>query len=218
MTSRRRPTQLRAQQTVEAILDAVVRILKREGPAAVTTNRVAEVAGVSIGSLYQYFPNKHSIFSALHTRHIAEVDRVIQSAIIDNASGSLRRLVQALVDAMIHAHSADPELFELLAAQIPHRAGGTQDFASRLHGAFRLALAARSSDLRPDLDIAAAAFMVSQMVDAFCHGAVLSRPPEITLEAAREESVRAILVYLEPGPAIDRDRGPLPPVLRPWDS
>jgi AcrR family transcriptional regulator len=55
---RRQPQQRRARQTVEAILDAVVRILKREGFQAITTNRVAEVAGVSIGSLYQYFPDR----------------------------------------------------------------------------------------------------------------------------------------------------------------
>ena len=54
--------QRRALQTVDAILDAVLRILKREGTAAVTTNRIAEVAGVSIGSLYQYFPDKDAIF------------------------------------------------------------------------------------------------------------------------------------------------------------
>jgi AcrR family transcriptional regulator len=73
---RRHPRQDRAQQTVEAILDGVVRILKREGFAAITTNHIAEIAGVSIGSLYQYFPDKSAIFVALHGRHIEEIDRV----------------------------------------------------------------------------------------------------------------------------------------------
>jgi hypothetical protein len=52
---RRRPTQRRAVETVEAVLDATVRLLKRGGTNGITTNRIAEVAGVSIGSLYQYF-------------------------------------------------------------------------------------------------------------------------------------------------------------------
>jgi hypothetical protein len=59
--ARRRPKQRRAHQTVEAVLDAVARVLKREGVNAVTTNRIAEVAGVSIGSVYQYFPDKRSL-------------------------------------------------------------------------------------------------------------------------------------------------------------
>jgi AcrR family transcriptional regulator len=86
---RRKPTQRRAQQTVEAILDAVVRILKREGSRGITTNHVAEVAGVSIGSLYQYFPDKSAIFVALHGRHIDQIDRAIQDTLIAHASSSL---------------------------------------------------------------------------------------------------------------------------------
>jgi len=70
---RRRPKQRRARQTVDAVLDAVVRVLKREGVQGVTTNRIAEVAGVSIGSVYQYFPDKQAIFVALHQRHIDQV-------------------------------------------------------------------------------------------------------------------------------------------------
>jgi AcrR family transcriptional regulator len=64
----------RSHQTVEAILHAVIRILKREGFEAITTNRIAEVAGVSIGSVYQYFPDKRAIFVALHQRHIEQID------------------------------------------------------------------------------------------------------------------------------------------------
>jgi AcrR family transcriptional regulator len=63
---RRQPQQRRARQTVEAVLEAVVRIVKRDGMKAVTTNRVAEVAGVSIGSVNQYFPDKRAMFVALH--------------------------------------------------------------------------------------------------------------------------------------------------------
>jgi AcrR family transcriptional regulator len=71
---RRKPQQYRWHQTVEAILHAVIRILKREGFEAITTNRIAEVAGVSIGSVYQYFPDKRAIFVALHQRHIEQID------------------------------------------------------------------------------------------------------------------------------------------------
>lgn len=69
--------QKRAQETVNAILDAVIRLLKRSGTSGISTNRIAEAAGVSIGSVYQYFPDKRAIFVALHDRHIEQVDRVI---------------------------------------------------------------------------------------------------------------------------------------------
>jgi AcrR family transcriptional regulator len=88
---RREPKQRRARQTVEAVLDAVVRILKREGVNAVTTNRIAEVAGVSIGSVYQYFPDKRAIFVALHERHIEQIDRVVEGKLFEHAESSLPR-------------------------------------------------------------------------------------------------------------------------------
>ena len=78
---RRQPQQRRALETVSAVLEAAVRILKREGVDGLTTNRIAEVAGVSIGSVYQYFPDKGAIFSALHRRHIEAVHKSANPAI-----------------------------------------------------------------------------------------------------------------------------------------
>jgi AcrR family transcriptional regulator len=120
-TVRRRPKQRRAQQTVEAVLDAVVKILKRDGVDAVTTNRIAEVAGVSIGSVYQYFPDKRAIFIALHDRHAEQIGRLVEKTLVQHASSSLDDLLRALVDAIVDAHAPDPELYELLQTEIPHR-------------------------------------------------------------------------------------------------
>lgn len=195
--ARRKPMQRRARQTVEAVLDAVVRILKREGAKAVTTNRIAEVAGVSIGSLYQYFPDKRAIFAALHERHIEQIDRLIEKTLFENASSPLARLIKEMVEAMIRAHETDPELYEVLFAEVPHRAEGTKDFAVRLHGAFRLALAARTQELKKRRDLDKAAFVVAHMVESLSHGAVLRRPPGMSLAEAKEEAVRAILAYLQ---------------------
>ena len=193
---RREPQQLRARQTVDAILEAVIRILKREGPDAVTTNRIAEVAGVSIGSVYQYFPDKRAIFAALHQRHIEQIDRVMESALIQNASAPLDRLMRALVDAMIDAHSADPELHDLLLAQVPPHAGGSKSFAERMHGAFLLAISARSSELKKGHSRDKQVFVVTHMVESLCHGAVRQRPPRLSLAESKAEIVRAILAYL----------------------
>src|SRR5215469_2133597 len=131
LEKRRHPKQRRARQTVEAVLDAVIRILKREGIRAITTNRIAEVAGVSIGSVYQYFPDKQAIFVALHRRHIDEIDRMVERTLVDHAASSLDDLMRAMIEAMLDAHSADPELYQLLATEVPHRADGTHDFAVR---------------------------------------------------------------------------------------
>src|ERR1700691_6806419 len=75
---RRKPSQERAKVTVDGMLDAAVKLLKRGGASSVTTNRIAETAGVSIGSVYQYFPNKNALFIALHARHIRQVDGVLE--------------------------------------------------------------------------------------------------------------------------------------------
>lgn len=192
---RRRPRQRRARQTVEAILDAVIRVLKREGFNAVTTNRIAEVAGVSIGSVYQYFPDKRAIFIELHQRHLEQIDRLVEITLVQHARSSLEELMRALVDAMVDAHKQDPELYDLLSSQVPHRAGGTRDFAVRLHGAFRLAIAARQ-ELKKGHDPDSAAFVVTNMVEALSHAAALRRPHGLSLNDAKEEAVRAVLAYL----------------------
>ena len=195
--ARRRPVQRRARHTVEAILDAVVRILKREGAKAVTTNRIAEVAGVSIGSLYQYFPDKRAIFIALHQRHIEEIDRIVEDTLLDHADSSMDRLLSAMVEAMVEAHTGDPELYEALMNEVPHRAEGTKDFSVRLHGAFRLAIAARARELKRGRDLDKVVFVVTHMVDSLSHGAVLRRPPGVSLAEAKKEAVRAVLAYLQ---------------------
>jgi AcrR family transcriptional regulator len=96
---RREPKQRRALQTVEAVLAAVVRVLKTHGVDGVTTNRIAAIAGVSIGSVYQYFPDERAIFVALHDRHVERIGRVIDATLVDHASDSLEDFVRALIEA-----------------------------------------------------------------------------------------------------------------------
>lgn len=79
---KKRPLQPRAKATVTAMLDAAARILAREGYDGVTTNHVAEAAGVSIGSLYEYFPNKQSIIAAALARELRQI--------ADEVKGSMR--------------------------------------------------------------------------------------------------------------------------------
>jgi AcrR family transcriptional regulator len=192
-TVRRKPRQRRALATVDAILEAVVRLLKRGGFPALTTNRIAEAAGVSIGSVYQYFSDKNAIFRALHQRHIDEIDRLITATLVKHAASPLDVLISALIDGMVEAHTGDPELYALLSSEVPHRADRTEDFATRLHGVLRLALSARLPG-RGDIDTIT--FTVAHLAESLSHAAALARPPGLSIEEAKAEAVKAALGYL----------------------
>jgi AcrR family transcriptional regulator len=182
--------------TVGAILDATVRIFKRGGATSITTNRIAETAGVSIGSVYQYFPNKQALFMALHERHICSVAEVMRKQILDSEGASLERLIENLIDGFVEAHAVDPELSELLQSEVPHRADGTVEFSIRFHEAFCAALAKHKERFASRIDLETSAFILAHMVEALGHAVVLHRPRSLSLTKAKAESCRAILAYL----------------------
>src|SRR5215469_9490249 len=194
---RRRPTQSRAHETVNAILDAVIRLLKRSGVSAITTNGIAEAAGVSICSVYQYFHDKRAIFVALHERHIEQVDRILERKISESASGPLKQLVSELMDGMIEAHTFDPELAALLDSEVPHRADGAKEFSCRLHELLRKALAPHAERLGGTGKLDLRAFLLGNMLDALGHAVVLRRPRAVSLRYAKMEATKAILAGIE---------------------
>lgn len=177
---RREPRQERSKQTVEAVLEAVRVVARREGAGAVTTNRIAEAAGVSIGTLYQYFPDKHAIFTALHQRHVEQVRAVIERALAAHGA-SVDEFSRVLVEGLSDLHAADPELHELVTAEVPE---GPMSFRDALRDVFeRVTTSERML------------FVLPNMVEALVHG-VAQRPPLISLESAKEEAVRTVLGYL----------------------
>jgi AcrR family transcriptional regulator len=113
---RKEPRQERARATVEAILEAAARILDRQGWGGFTTNAVAEVAGVSIGSLYQYFPNKLALVEAILRRHFDDVLSALRCA--DEQTSRVER-IKGLVSGMITAHSNHPSLHRVLLEEVP---------------------------------------------------------------------------------------------------
>jgi AcrR family transcriptional regulator len=199
-SARRQPKQRRSRQTVEAVLDAVVRVLKRYGIEGVTTNRIAQVAGVSIGSVYQYFPDKRAIFAALHERHVQEIGRVIESRLVELAGASLEDFVRALIEGLVDVHAGDPELHELLVTSVPHGAEGARALAVTLRGAFKLAITSRvtrrSERYLATRDLDRMLFVLPNLVESLTHGAVYRRPPRLSLAAAKEEATHAVLMYL----------------------
>lgn len=199
--ARREPKQRRARETVTAVLDAVVRVLKKGGFAAVTTNRIAVSAGVSIGSVYQYFPDKRAIFTALHDRHAAAIGELIERTLAAHAGSPLEDLVRALIGALIDAHAVDPELHEILSSQVPHGEGGARTLEVRLRGALRLAVTSGKTSRLSPRDLERTLFVVPLLVEALAHGAAFKRPAALSLAAAKEEGVRAVMAYLRSAPA-----------------
>src|SRR4029078_12334120 len=97
LSPRKSPRQERSRATVEAILEAATDILRRQGAGRLTTNRIAERAGVNIASLYQYFPGKQAIIAELRRRHGAKERAAVRRALVEGRGSDLEAMVRALV-------------------------------------------------------------------------------------------------------------------------
>jgi len=104
---------------VAAILEAATRILGSRGWARFTTNEVAAVAGISIGSLYQYFPSKLALAEAIRQRHLDAVLSALAGADGWDESSAPEHRVAQLVDGVIAAHAVDPALHKVLLDEVP---------------------------------------------------------------------------------------------------
>jgi AcrR family transcriptional regulator len=118
MHPRRRPRQARAQATVDAIIQATARVLIEDGYDRASTNRIAQAAGVSIGSLYQYFPSKEALVSALVDEHVSRMLSVVEQA-AEGAPSDLPGNTRRLMESMISAYRIDPRLHHVLCQEVP---------------------------------------------------------------------------------------------------
>lgn len=117
----RTPTQIRSRATVDAILDAAIVILRDEGIDGFTTNKVATKAGVSIGSLYQYYANKEALITAIVLRVHGEVDRRILDAMA-SVHGDLEMGIDRILTEVMRQRLEDPRLYRALDAFVPRLA------------------------------------------------------------------------------------------------
>ncbi|HQP19465.1 MAG TPA: helix-turn-helix domain-containing protein, partial [Phenylobacterium sp.] len=101
ITPRKTPRQARAEATVEAIIEAAARILEREGLEAFNTNAIARQAGVSVGSLYQYFPGKDAVMAALIRRESQAFARALEAALRTALSKSLAGAVFTIAETAV---------------------------------------------------------------------------------------------------------------------
>jgi len=113
---RKKPVQERSKKTVEIILDAAAQVFAEKGFSGGTTNHIAERAGVSIGSLYQYFPNKNSILLGLMERHLADGLRHMERLTGKASEGKPdpRQLLRELIEILISEQLIDPRLHKVL--------------------------------------------------------------------------------------------------------
>ncbi len=111
---RKNPRQARASQMVETILQAAARVLSRHALAGFNTNRVAEVAGISVGSVYQYFPNKSAMVAALIERAQNTLAQGIEHAVAQHQNASLQALLLGLIDVALEHQFGDAVLASAL--------------------------------------------------------------------------------------------------------
>jgi AcrR family transcriptional regulator len=182
---RKSATQRRSRQTVDAILEATARVLVKEGYDRASTNRIAAVAGVSIGSLYQYFPSKEALVAAVSERHSQEMLELMRSALVRVAASPIEVAARELVSVMIDAHRVNPRLHRVLAEQVPRigRLENVEAINQEVYALIRGYFDAHREEIDvADLDIAA--FVCVTAVEALSHAAVLRRPDMLTDEKA----------------------------------
>lgn len=190
---RRQPKQQRSRQTVDDVLEATRLVVKRHGTRALTTNRIAETAGVSVGSLYQYFPDKRSIFIALHERHVEDVRQVIEQTTAACVSAPLEEFTRELVQGLVNVHAQGAELHELVSSTMPETALG---FGNALHRTFERVLSDVDQERYSHDETSRMLFVLPRLVESLVHGAAHQAGAAPSRDRAADEAIRTALVYV----------------------
>ncbi|XXF81411.1 TetR/AcrR family transcriptional regulator [Myxococcaceae bacterium GXIMD 01537] len=211
---RKQPLQARSKALVDALIQTTARILLRDGWQALTTNRIARDAGVSVGSLYQYFPNKEALLIALieriadeMTAHLLEVGTALPGAPVDEG-------IVKLVRAALDVSRRDAPLYRAVLVELPRQ--GTLELFERVNRRLADALAEWLVARRDELDIVDPSLTANILVtalDALTDHALFFQP-ELLDSPRFERELRALVSgYLgvrRPAPVRslrDRSRG-----------
>ncbi|HTR63270.1 MAG TPA: TetR/AcrR family transcriptional regulator [Candidatus Binataceae bacterium] len=197
---RKSASQERSRSTVDALLEATTRILIKEGYDKASTNRIAELAGVSIGSLYQYFPSKEALVAAVIDRHTQRVSQVAGKALMRMAALPIEEAAREFVSVAIDSHRVNPRLHAVLSEQIP-RVGRLENIEANIREGYALVRGYLEAH-RDEIDVAdpdIAAFICVTVVEALTHAAVLRRPDMLSdgkAEQFVEDATRLLVGYL----------------------
>lgn len=195
---RKQPLQARSRETVRVILRAAAQVFSARGYAATTTNHIAARAGVSIGSLYEYFPSKDALLVALLEDHLVEAEAILSEvwARIDTCR-DMHEVVRRFARAMFDVHARDRALHRLLVeeAPLPRRA------RQRVHALEEEAAARVEAYLRahPGItrrDPALAAAVVVQCIESLTHKLVVHGNNNSESEPYVDEMVALVTSYL----------------------
>jgi AcrR family transcriptional regulator len=197
---RKTAVQERSRATVDALIEATARILVKDGFDKASTNRIAEVAGVSVGSLYQYFPGKEALVVAVIERHRQAIARAIRGELAVAIEQPVEEGVRTLVAAAVKGHRVDPALHRVLAEQIPRvgKLEKAQTFDRANFVLFRSYLERHRDEIRVD-DLDLATFICVTSIEAVTHNAVLHRSDmlsDTTVDDFIAAAARLVVGYL----------------------
>ena len=195
--SRRDPKQLRSRAIVEAIVEAGRRILEAEGAGALTTNHIAERAGVSIGSLYRYFPNKEAVIAAIcetETRRDVTEIRSAERWAIDELP--LRESLAAIVDFQIARHQRLVALASDVYREHQSEFSLTSHMSAEEVVAHMRALLLRHRTAVRVRDLDQAAFLIARGLSAIVRRALEEQPGKLLEAAFRDELVDLAVAYV----------------------
>jgi len=199
---RKSPRQARARATVEAIIVATAQVLTERGFENLTTARVAERAGVSIGSLYQYFPNKQALAAAVVDHYSEQVLAGFTEAIRTRPGDTLAETVDAMIGFALLSHPHEPELHRALNELAPRigRLDRTRAVSSGIAQLIERELQRHRREISPDLDLADAAAMIETVLETVVHRAIQRHPVSIDADRMIGQCRRLIIGYLRSPP------------------
>jgi AcrR family transcriptional regulator len=191
---RKQPRQARAVATLSAVLEGAAQVLETEGFEKMTTTRVAERAGTSVGTLYQYFPSKEALLVAVVEARMAAIDRALATAFDLPASAPLAEHVRVMITALITEKKRRPHLNAELARQAP-RLENLRLIArtlDRAHGMVRALIEAHQDETSvADADLAA--WLVVHAVNGMVDGVILGPPQRLADPRLAEAIVSHVL-------------------------
>jgi AcrR family transcriptional regulator len=192
---RKRPIQARAAGTVEALVEATLKVLMRDGYAKLTTTRVAERAGVSVGTLYQYFPDKRALVTALKVRYFGLMTSAVESALVVRAAidpdvEDVEGFVRAALAALLEAKRANRALTRALREPMAEMDG--HGFAHETLARFAALFAPLLARIDPRADPRRSIVLVSALEGAITYAA-LEKPAWLGEDWFLEDLVRLAL-------------------------
>ena len=197
IAARKSPSQERSRRTVEKILDAAARIFHEQGYAGATTNDVADEAGVSVGSLYQYFPNKDALLVALTRRHIESTTSGLTYLLSRmSANAGFDTIIRQVVDFLVEQHDLD-DLHLLVMHQAPRTIEISVELErakSQLVDLAEQLLVSRINDPHRRTLVAR---MVVATIDAGVHDVILRQPRGKARKAATDITISTALSIIE---------------------